>query len=169
MPDIIDLEDPNETNFAEHDSKDRKPRLDRESLKERLANSLGEVDVDDIGCFATSGLLPDAANPGLQMHGVGSIELPLSEHDACQIKKKCHQAPFGKGTETIVDTNVRSTWELNPNAFDLSNPAWKVHLEQTLENVKTSLGFGEETRDIHAELYKLLLYEQGAFFEKHTE
>ena len=59
------------------------------------------------GTFATSGSLPNAANPGLRIEGVGNVGLPLSDRDAIDIARVCHEAPFGKGSETRVDRAVR--------------------------------------------------------------
>lgn len=72
--------------------------------------------------FATSSALPPAVNPDLYIHGLGSIGLPLSDQDALEIRKVCHCAPFGQGSETIFDTGVRNTWELNTDEFELRNP-----------------------------------------------
>ncbi|MCJ1313988.1 hypothetical protein MMC25_007668 [Agyrium rufum] len=86
----------------------------------KIIDGIGETAA---GTFATSGALPNAANPGLYITGLGGIGLPLSKNDAERLARMCHRAPFGKGTETIADTKVRNTWELNPTQFKLENPA----------------------------------------------
>ena len=52
------------------------------------------------GRFATSGALPNAANPGIFVQGVGPVGLPLSSHDAEAIIDTVHtervQAKQGK-------------------------------------------------------------------------
>ena len=61
----------------------------------------------------------------------------------CQAKAiiaACAQAPFGRGQETIVDTTVRSTWELDPSQFTITNPQWSSHLENLAAVVKKELG-----------------------------
>ncbi|EFX01365.1 hypothetical protein CMQ_6307 [Grosmannia clavigera kw1407] len=92
--------------------------------------------------------------------------MPLQEPQARQIIEKARQAPYGKGEETVVDTSVRSTWELDAGQFELQGPAWERLLETVLASVKKSLGV---VSPIRAELYKMLLYEKGAMFKAHTD
>lgn len=127
------------------------------------------LQVIDKGTFATSGLLPNASNPGLFVHGIGKIGLPLPERDATEIARVSHEAPFGKGSKTFVDPTVRRTWELNPSQFELQNPAWTSTLHEAVNRIAEELGVMNATSSIRAELHKLLLYEPGAFFDKHRE
>ena len=120
------------------------------------------------GSFATSGFLP-AINPGLSIAGLGKVGLPLSDRDAAELCRICHQAPFGKGSETFVDTSVRKTWELNADQVAFRNPFWRKIEEQAVANATEQLGIIDGPATIRAELYKLLLYEPGAFFETHRE
>lgn len=73
---------------------------DSEDVKARLRECL---EVIGGGHFATSGLLPNANNPGLFVHNLGKVGLPLSDRDAGDIARVAHEAPFGKGSETFVD------------------------------------------------------------------
>ena len=41
------------------------------------------------------------------------IGLPLGAREAQAIISICEQAPFGKGERTVVDTEVRDTWQLD--------------------------------------------------------
>ena len=99
--------------------------LDSDEIKQELRVLLSDIDTHSLGSFATSGALNTAINPGLTIHDLGHVGLPLSTRDALEVSRVAHQAPFGKGTETIVDTSVRKTWELNSSQFALRNPAWK--------------------------------------------
>lgn len=89
-------------------------------IKDDLCNYLRVI---SSGKFATSGALAIASNPGLFVEGIGKVGLPLSERDAVELSRASHEAPFGKGSETLVDPSVRKTWELNPRQFKLRNPA----------------------------------------------
>ena len=133
-----------------------KPRQELEAL---LA-SLGES-----AQFAATGSLPPVL-PGLEVAGVGSIGSPLSGDDAKKLIEKAAQAPFGRGAETIYDTNVRRVWQLEPVAFKLENPAWQGHLEAILAQVTHEFGIKGKVK---AELYKLLVYEPGSFFSGHRD
>ena len=55
----------------------------------------------------------DAPNPGLHIEKLGTIGLPLGTRDANAIISICEQAPFGQGERTVVDTEVRDTWQLD--------------------------------------------------------
>ena len=136
---------------------------------EALLKILDGIDDNANATFATSGSLPNAANPGLFVKDLGGLGLPISEHDAHRLSSVCHQAPFGKGSETIVDTHVRKTLELNPSQFELKNPAWQQTLETAVAEVANGLGLAYGAASVRADLYKLLLYEEGAFFDRHRE
>jgi len=120
--------------------------------------------VERPGYFACGGkaLLP---LPALQVEGVpGFIGLPLSGDQATAIIEKCSQAPYGRGEETIVDTSVRNTWQLDPLKFTLKNAEWTRYLKDLCLKVKTELGC-DECLEVTCELYKMLLYETGGFFK----
>ncbi|KAK5257071.1 hypothetical protein LTR16_001675 [Cryomyces antarcticus] len=133
------------------------------------SESLGPYkDADDIIKLSmTSGVEPNPVQPGLYIEGIGIVGLPLGERDAKAIIQASHQAPFGKGNETLVDVTVRKTWELNADQFQLRNPAWSKFLQKILDNTAEALGV--HVSGLRAELYKLLLYEEGAMFKLHQE
>lgn len=139
---------------------------DSPDIKQDLCNYLQVI---DSGTFATSGPVENAKNPGLFVKGIGNVGLPLSKRDAADLSRASHEAPFGKGSETFVDPAVRKTWELNPNQFELRNRAWASTLHEVVGNVAQELGVVDGASGIRAEPHKLLLYEPGAFFDKHTE
>ena len=149
----------------------KKPEVNSKitDLKKQLGQCLKEVNGKGRGHFATTGALSSAVNPGLNVHGLGIIGLPLSAREAVELAKACHQAPFGKGSETIIDTDVRNTWELNADQFELENPEWQKVLDSAVHQVANALGVVGGSMSVRAELYKLLLYSEGAFFESHTE
>ncbi|KAL8790514.1 MAG: hypothetical protein Q9195_006345 [Heterodermia aff. obscurata] len=138
-------------------------------LKRQLSQCLEGIGGNNKGDFAKAGTLSSAVNPGLSVRDLGTIGLPLSEREAVELGKACHQAPFGKGSETIVDTMVRNTWELNADQFELQNPTWQTTLDEALEQVAGALDVVGGRNNIRAELYKLLIYNKGAFFDSHTD
>lgn len=122
--------------------------------------------IQSTGTFASFGAFP-AVDPEIHVHDVGGITLPLDPLQARRLIEKAHQAPYGKGSETIVDTSVRNTWELNPEEhFEFKNPEWNAHLKRCCARVATDLGVHSP---VSAELYKMLIYEKGAMFKPHTE
>jgi hypothetical protein len=135
----------------------------REDLEECLTN------LKSPGDFALFEPLSQTPNPGLYLSNGGTIGLPLSDRDADAIIAASHEAPFGKGEQTIVDATVRKTWELSPGEFELRNPAWKPFLETIVAKVSEGLGVDAAGKGVTAQLYKLLLYDEGAMFKAHQE
>jgi hypothetical protein len=88
---------------------------------------------------------------------------PLSERDPNLLKNSDRQAPFGKGDQTVVDTEVRDTREIDPAKVSFTNPAWTSFVEKVVLNmVWTELGVAPYRTTPKCELYKLLLYETGS-------
>jgi hypothetical protein len=121
------------------------------------------------GSFATSGSFTNYVHPGISVNGVGSIRLPLSSGDAESLIRASRQAPFGKGNQTLVDENVRKTWEIDGSKVSFSNEAWSGWLEEVVKKASEELGVSGGSGGARAELYKMLLYEKGAMFNPHKE
>ncbi len=134
------------------------------TVHDKLLEAVGAVDRP--GTFCTSSDLP-LVMPGLEVDGLGAVRLPLGKTQARQLRTLSRQAPYGKGTETLVDTNVRRVWELDPEQFQLTNPKWHELLLSIIDRVREELGLGR--RKLAAHLYKLLLYEEGGFFLPHRD
>ena len=116
------------------------------------------------GSFAAGGAI-QLPIPALQVTGMAEkIGMPINSMQVEKVVEKCSRAPFGRGEDTIVDTSVRCTWQLNPTQFTLGNRAWKKELQSLVSRVKTELGC-DASQDVTCELYKLLLYEPGGFFK----
>jgi hypothetical protein len=135
----------------------------RQGLEECLSNIKGD------GSFALFESLDNTPNPGLHLKSGGLIGLPLSDRDAQAIVAASHQAPFGKGEETLVDTSVRKTWEISPGDFELRNPAWQSFVQSVVTKVSAGLGVDATGNSVSASLYKMLLYDEGALFKPHQE
>jgi len=136
-------------------------------LKQDLFECLANIKAP--GDFSLFGTLKDAPNPGLLLKNGGLVGLPLSDRDAAAIVGASHQAPFGKGEETVVDETVRKTWELSHSEFALINPAWEPYLETIVAKVSAGLGVDSTGKGVRAELYKMLLYDEGAMLKPHQE
>jgi predicted 2-oxoglutarate/Fe(II)-dependent dioxygenase YbiX len=115
--------------------------------------------------FCTSGTL-SPIDPGLEVVRVGPVRLPLKPAMAKSLITAARIAPFGKGTETLVDTKVRKTFEIDASQIRLS-AAWEKAIEEIVTEVATALGLADQ--QLRAELYKLLLYERGGHFQRHRD
>lgn len=133
-------------------------------LLQRLRRALKKIDRP--GSFCASGDVR-LTHPGLDVKGVGPIGLPLSAAQAKELKKRCKQAPYGKGESTVVDTSVRRVWRLDPGEFSLTNEDWGEALAEIVGRAEEALGLEKERLECH--LYDLLLYEPGSFFLPHRD
>ncbi len=111
---------------------------DARQLLDALLGSLGES-----SSFAAFGSVAPVL-PGLEVKGVGPIGTPIAEADAKRLIAKATQAPYGRGEETIVDTEVRRVWQIEPSQFVLRNAEWNAHLESIVDATKQELGIGEK-------------------------
>ena len=132
-------------------------RLPQDDLEDALNG-----DFNFKGKFALSHTFSSAPLPGLYIQGIGVIGFPLSDSYAKLIKSAAIQAPFGKGTKTVVDTTVRDTFEINPDKFSFKNPDWPGFLQEVIKQVAGGLGLPTHLPLPRAELYKLLLYKTGS-------
>jgi hypothetical protein len=131
----------------------------RQTLEEPL-NAVGESSQ-----FVTSGGMAPVL-PGLEVKGVGAIGSPVAPADAQRLIVKATQAPYGRGEATIVDTDVRRVWQIEPSQFTLRNSEWETVVSAIVDAVKREFGIHQK---VSATLYKLLIYEKGSFFAPHRD
>ena len=74
--------------------------------------------------------------------------------------------PYGRGEATIVDTDVRRVWQIEPSQFVLRNAEWNTHVAAIVDAVKQEFGIRQK---VNPRLYKLLVYEKGSFFAPHRD
>lgn len=80
-------------------------------------------DIKGKGSFV-SHHIADFQFPGVEVRGVGEISYPINEAQAKALINIARKAPFGKGSETILDTNVRSAWELDAADLKFNGAGW---------------------------------------------
>ena len=108
-------------------------------------------------------VIPGCPNPGLDVDGVGRVALPLTDQTAQLIASVGDQAPYGRGMDTIVDTTVRDTIQIDASSVRFMNPKWAPAIQKCVEGqVRNGLGCAPFTSPPRCELYKLLLYKPGA-------
>ena len=133
------------------------------TITKRLADILG--DVDRPGDYFASGRAELLA-PSIEVEGVGAIALPLLPAQAKQLIKAASRAPYGRGTDTVVDTKVRRTWQIEAGRVAIGGKHWPKTLAQIVGRAAEGLGV---TGQVTAELYKLLVYDKGSFFVSHRD
>ncbi|KIK57157.1 hypothetical protein GYMLUDRAFT_229413 [Collybiopsis luxurians FD-317 M1] len=91
-----------------------------------------------------------------------------SEQELASLISVCEAAPFGRGTETVLDESYRKALKLDlsqfATPFDLAGTSILHQIQQDLVDIDTSL-----RRRIRAEPYKLNIYDQGSFFKPHKD
>ncbi|MCK5649175.1 MAG: 2OG-Fe(II) oxygenase [Gammaproteobacteria bacterium] len=133
------------------------------SVNNDLINILSKVQRP--GDFYISGTR-EIFTPRLEIEEIGQISFPLQTAQTEQIINAGEYAPYGKGEETLVDTDVRRTWQINKEQISLSGKHWEQDLNSIVEQVKIGLGVSGE---VEADLYKLLVYDEGSFFVPHRD
>lgn len=104
--------------------------------------------------------------PRLEVNGVGPIALPLLPTQAEQLIAVAERAPYGRGEETLLDTTVRRTWQIGADRIRIEGKSWARTLEAVVARATAGLGV---TGPVAAELYKLLIYDQGSHFVSHRD
>jgi len=127
------------------------------------------LDVESAGSFTTFCSFEKFILPGISVDDVGPIGLPLSLHDAQSLVQASRQAPFGRGSQTLVDETVRKTWEIDGSKVSFLNEAWHSWLGSVVQAAAKELGVAGDLSNVRAELDKMLLYEEGALFKPHEE
>lgn len=104
--------------------------------------------------------------PGILIKDFGILPLPLNELQAESLIKICARAPYGHNFQTLVDTKVRDTYQLEPSSIEILNPEWVPKLLTLVDRVAKDLGCNGK---VEAKLYKMLLYKTGGHFKKHMD
>jgi predicted 2-oxoglutarate/Fe(II)-dependent dioxygenase YbiX len=133
------------------------------NLAQALADTLAAVQRP--GGFHAAGSF-DIHPPRLEVEGVGTIALPLLPVQADALIEVAEQAPYGRGTETLVDTAVRRTWQIDAARVRITGQRWREDLDTVVERVRSGLAVAGA---IEAQLYKLLIYDAGSFFVPHRD
>ncbi|CAA7268308.1 unnamed protein product [Cyclocybe aegerita] len=143
---------------------------DGEDLRDDLLNALHDDKFSFDGNFYHASLLTTAPNPCVTISGLGLVGMPLSKRDAKSIISCATLAPFGHGERTVVDKEVRDTWEIEPSRIEFANKEWEKFVRGPVcAEVCRELGVAVGNSPPRMELYKLLLYETGSHFLPHQD
>lgn len=103
---------------------------------------------------------------GLAIRDVGPIKLPMRPADVRKLIHVASPAPYGKGTKTIVDTDVRDTLEVDGERIELL-PEFVEAIHLAGRNIADELQLDADR--LQFDLYKLLIYPKGGFFLPHRD
>ena len=124
------------------------------------------LSVERPGDFCAHGRLL-APMPRLEVEGAGTLSFPVPEAQVRALIAAAERAPYGKGTETLVDRSVRDCWQIEPDRVRLAGTAWPKTFADLLGSAAAGLGCPPDRLD--AQLHKLLIYEPGGFFAAHRD
>lgn len=106
--------------------------------------------------------------PKLTIDDVGDVPYPLSPEQARSIIAIAERAPFGKGTENVVDETVRSVWEVDATKVHIDESWLDNHLPKIVKCLCNDIDVMFEEY-VDAKFYKLLIYEEGGHFKQHQD
>ncbi len=129
----------------------------------KLLESLRSVERP--GDFCVGGIR-EIFTPAIDVDGVGRIAFPILPAQAERLVAIAGAAPYGRGEETVVDRDVRRTWQLDSAKVRIGGRHWDETLRELAVDVARQLGVG---KPIAADFYKLLVYDAGSFFVGHRD
>jgi len=104
----------------------------------------------------------------LEVQGVGELRFPIPSTQARQIRRVARPAHYGKGEETLLDPEVRDTWQVPKSRVKIDKRRWNRTLLPMLDALRADLGLPDSCR-LKAQLHSLLLYGPGQFFAPHQD
>ncbi|MBL8470448.1 MAG: 2OG-Fe(II) oxygenase [Rhodocyclaceae bacterium] len=104
--------------------------------------------------------------PSVEIDGVGPLAFPVLPQQAKQLQEVAEPAPYGQGAHTLVDTAVRRTWQIAAERVRLGGKYWPRDLDAIVQRCAQGLGVADP---VVAQLYKLLIYDEGSFFLSHRD
>ncbi|EGG22890.1 serine/threonine protein kinase [Cavenderia fasciculata] len=120
------------------------------------------------GDYYCTGTSQEMSLPSITIEGIeGKLSYPIQPVQVRQLVEKATRAPYGKGTETIIDLAVRKVWQIPATDIKIVSKRWNVSFTAILGSIRSQLGLGDST--VTAELYKMLVYEEGGFFLPHRD
>ena len=104
--------------------------------------------------------------PELIVEGVGELAFPLCAAQVSELARAGEPAPYGKGLSTVRDDRVRKCRQIDAAKLSLRAPEWQHYLQRTVDKAAADLGVDGK---VSAELYKLLIYQEGGHFLPHRD
>ncbi|MEV0027460.1 2OG-Fe(II) oxygenase [Nocardia sp. NPDC050793] len=109
-----------------------------------------------------------AENLVIEVDGVGPIRLPVTSAQARRLCEVARPARYGLREQTLLDANVRDTWEVPRDRVTVDERQWRETLLPMLDILRAELGLAPDC-ELSAELHSMLVYEPGQFFQRHRD
>ncbi|MEU7632908.1 2OG-Fe(II) oxygenase [Nocardia sp. NPDC049220] len=138
-------------------------------MTDRTLRVIGELmgSVPPAGSFAAR-RTGSAENLVIDVDGVGPIRLPVTPAQARRLCEVAGPARYGLREQTLLDANVRDTWEVPRDQVTVDERQWRETLLPMLDVLRAELGLAPDC-ELSAELHSMLVYETGQFFQRHQD
>ena len=137
------------------------PRVSYGSDRSGLVAVLGEELRASAWSHGESG-----TGPTLDVRG-RTLACPATEEDLEWLASLATPAPYGRGEETLLDTEVRDALQIGANDVRLGTTAWDQLQAEMLRAVAAEMGL--EDAALRLEPLKLLIYRAGGHFTEHAD
>ncbi len=131
---------------------------------ERLEELLRSIDRPGDYCVGGRLYVP---MPRIVVEGTGELSFPVPPAQIEALIAGAERAPYGKGTQTLVNTSVRDCWQIDAREVRLLGRAWPNSLARVVGLAAEGLGL--PMARLRAKPYKLLVYRRGGFFAEHRD
>ncbi len=113
----------------------------------------------------------EAIMSSFDINGLGSIPIPISVGDIQRIKAIASKAPYGVRDQTLYNSAVRDSWELDASLLSASclESLTEMATKRVRSTLRSKMDISAEAMGVRAHPYKLLLYEAGGHFSKHRD
>ncbi|SUA79502.1 Uncharacterised protein [Nocardia otitidiscaviarum] len=138
-------------------------------MTDNTLRAIGELmgSVPSAGSFAAQHT-GSAENLVIEVEGVGRLELPVTPNQARRLCEVARPARYGLREQTLLDANVRDTWEVPRERVAIDEGRWHKTLLPLLATLRAELGLVPDC-ELAAELHSMLVYEPGQFFQRHQD
>lgn len=128
-----------------------------------LLNTLESI--TGTGKFVTSGVTPFFL-PSILVHDE-ELAFPIPPSQVHYLISLAENAPYGHGEETVLDENVRESWQIDASQIHFpSKGKWPSFLNRINALIVEKLGVRSP---FIAQPCKLLIYGNGGHFKPHTD
>ncbi|KAI0482354.1 hypothetical protein GGR56DRAFT_183068 [Xylariaceae sp. FL0804] len=107
-----------------------------------------------------------ATDARIKFNGVRTYQGQMSQELAAVLTSRARRATSEQGSETSGDTSERRAWELTPEQFHITEPAWPCLLDTILQRTARILCIDFP---ISAHLSKMLLYDERSRLKAHYD
>ena len=104
--------------------------------------------------------------PTISVHG-RTLACPPSDDDVSWVRSHATPAPYGRGEDTVYDTDVRDARQIGAEHLALDGSDWTRLRNRMRGAAKRDLGLEDTEPQITA--LKLLIYEAGGHFSAHAD